>query len=165
MPTPEEFAAMNPESECACGDPLSMHLTIGARWCLRGDCGCSGFTTPAEMEEIRKTIAIKTTERKEEGRGKNCSKNDEPVSKKKILAIVGASILALSGVAKLVKDNTVERHAVIVAANERYTNYLTQSNISLQILYREVLATNEKIKKAEITWPGTRLRGCHQSKY
>jgi hypothetical protein len=68
---------------------------------------------------------------------------------KKILAIVGASILALSGIVKLVKDNAVEQHAVIVAANERYTNYLTQSTISLQILLREIEETNEKVKSLQ----------------
>jgi hypothetical protein len=33
MPSPEEFAAMNQESECARGDPLSMHSKEGKRFC------------------------------------------------------------------------------------------------------------------------------------
>jgi hypothetical protein len=52
MPSHEEFATMNPVRDCACGDPLSMHSTEGARFCTRWECGCARFTTPAEMEKL-----------------------------------------------------------------------------------------------------------------
>jgi hypothetical protein len=54
MPIPEEFATMDPARECVCGYPLSMHSTDGARFCSRWECGCTRFTTPAEMEELNK---------------------------------------------------------------------------------------------------------------
>jgi hypothetical protein len=62
---------------------------------------------------------------------------------KKGLAIAGAIILGLSGITKLIKDNASEKHAAVVAANERYTSYLTQSTISLQILLKEVQDNSE----------------------
>jgi hypothetical protein len=61
---------------------------------------------------------------------------------KKGLAIAGAVILGLSGVTKLVKDNASEEHAALAAANERYTSYLTQSTISLQLLLKEARANS-----------------------
>jgi hypothetical protein len=36
---------------CACGDPVSMHVELVGHHCSRWDCGCTMFTTPAEMEE------------------------------------------------------------------------------------------------------------------
>src|SRR5271170_7962543 len=62
---------------------------------------------------------------------------------KKVLAILGAIVLGVSGITKLIKDNFSEKHAGVVAANERYTTYLTQSAISLQILLKDVKANSE----------------------
>ena len=64
---------------------------------------------------------------------------------KRPLSIAGAVILAVSGIVKLVKENTAERHGAIVSANERYTNYLTQSTISMQILLKQINETNGKL--------------------
>jgi hypothetical protein len=46
----EQLVRTNPETACACGDPVSVHSAESAHWCLRWDCGCTRFTTPQEME-------------------------------------------------------------------------------------------------------------------
>ncbi len=63
------------------------------------------------------------------------------------LAITGAIVLGLSGIAKLEKDNAAEEHAALSAANERYTSYLTQSTISMQLLLKEAQANSENTQR------------------
>jgi hypothetical protein len=65
---------------------------------------------------------------------------------KRPLSIVGAVILAVSGIVKLMKENAAERHSAPVSANERYTNYLTQSTISMQILLKQINETNANLR-------------------
>jgi hypothetical protein len=58
MPSPEEFATISPESECVCGDPLSIHSTQGARFCTRWECGCTRFIIPAELDDLQNDMGL-----------------------------------------------------------------------------------------------------------
>jgi hypothetical protein len=46
----KEFQKANPDAECVCRHPASMH-TPGS-WCTQQNCGCTRFMTPGETEEF-----------------------------------------------------------------------------------------------------------------
>jgi len=71
---------------------------------------------------------------------------DERTKKiKQRLAVVGAGILALSGMSKLLKDNAQEGRSTIAAAKEHYENLIAQSNLSRDLLLKQAKETDAKV--------------------
>jgi hypothetical protein len=52
MDTFEQLSKDFPNTQCACGDPVSIHTAEAGHWCTRRDCGCTMFMTRGEMEEF-----------------------------------------------------------------------------------------------------------------
>jgi hypothetical protein len=53
-----ELKQKNAQAVCACGDPISEHTDEGFHYCKRWNGGCTRFTTPEEMEALKRAHGI-----------------------------------------------------------------------------------------------------------